>query len=239
MVLLGGEEDGGELLTQRRGETLMESECEETERRIASSWRPMRRTSEERPERPERPMRTQRDPWERDPQTEDPQEDAMKDPERTHRRPRETHEEDEEETRETHEDPERPRETHEDPERPMRRCRPGYIGPLCKQPDPCQRSPCLNGAACRGHVVGGVPQYTCVCQRGFRGTDPRLVYSSHYNCCPAATKAKLPQRRDDARSRPCLKRASASTHWLVPAANPPVSGHSCECLTRLRLTSQA
>uniref|UniRef100_A0A8C6KWI0 Notch receptor 3 n=1 Tax=Nothobranchius furzeri TaxID=105023 RepID=A0A8C6KWI0_NOTFU len=50
------------------------------------------------------------------------------------------------------------------------RCRPGFIGPLCQQLDPCHRSPCLNGAACKSQVVNNIPQYTCVCQRGFRGT---------------------------------------------------------------------
>ncbi len=49
------------------------------------------------------------------------------------------------------------------------RCRPGFIGPLCQHLDPCHRSPCLNGAACKSQVVNGIPQYTCVCQRGFRG----------------------------------------------------------------------
>uniref|UniRef100_A0AAY4E4J3 Notch receptor 3 n=1 Tax=Denticeps clupeoides TaxID=299321 RepID=A0AAY4E4J3_9TELE len=51
----------------------------------------------------------------------------------------------------------------------LRVCRPGYIGTLCQHLDPCHRSPCLNGAACKSQVANGVPQYTCVCQRGFRG----------------------------------------------------------------------
>lgn len=49
------------------------------------------------------------------------------------------------------------------------RCRPGFIGPVCQHLDPCHRSPCLNRAVCRSQVVNGLPQYTCVCQRGFRG----------------------------------------------------------------------
>lgn len=52
----------------------------------------------------------------------------------------------------------------------LSRCRPGFIGPLCQFLDPCHRSPCLNGAACKSQVVNGLPQYSCVCQRGFRGT---------------------------------------------------------------------
>uniref|UniRef100_A0A672MX80 Neurogenic locus notch homolog protein 2-like n=1 Tax=Sinocyclocheilus grahami TaxID=75366 RepID=A0A672MX80_SINGR len=50
-------------------------------------------------------------------------------------------------------------------------CRPGYIGLLCQHLDPCHRSPCLNGAVCKSQVANGIPQFTCVCQRGFRGKD--------------------------------------------------------------------
>lgn len=54
------------------------------------------------------------------------------------------------------------------------RCRPGFIGPLCQHLDPCLRSQCQNGAACKSEVLNGVTQYTCVCQRGFRGMSKRM-----------------------------------------------------------------
>lgn len=62
------------------------------------------------------------------------------------------------------------------------RCRPGYIGPLCQHLDPCHRSPCLNGAACKSQVANGIPQYTCVCQRGFRGKPNRKCVFKIKDC---------------------------------------------------------
>ncbi|KAG5832811.1 hypothetical protein ANANG_G00295120 [Anguilla anguilla] len=62
-------------------------------------------------------------------------------------------------------------------------CRPGYLGPLCQYPDPCQRSPCLNGAACKTTLLKGVPQATCVCQRGYRGPDCSLTDACANNPC--------------------------------------------------------
>ncbi len=64
---------------------------------------------------------------------------------------------------------------------PLDRCRPGFIGLLCKHLDPCHRSPCLNGAACKSQMANGIPQFTCVCQRGFRGKAEGVFMMSWYS----------------------------------------------------------
>ncbi|KAF3846205.1 hypothetical protein F7725_003283 [Dissostichus mawsoni] len=128
-------------------------------------------------------------------------------------------------------------------------CRPGFIGPLCQQQDPCNQSPCLNGAACKSQVVNGIPQFTCVCQRGFRGKECSLIdacatspcangarcahWNNHYNCsCPPGFQGKNCRSDIDECRKPgmCLNGGLCmNTHGSFRCqCQPGYSGRTCE-----------